>query len=39
MFNRINPDEENVNIFKAINEIHRRIKKSTQKLTRFQKDC
>ena len=28
---RINPDEENFNIFKAINEIHRHIKASTKK--------
>ena len=27
----INPDEENFNIFKAENEIYRRIKKSTKK--------
>ena len=26
-FIRIDPDEENLNIFKAINEIHRHIKK------------
>ena len=31
-FIRIDPDEENVDIFKAINEIHRHIKKSTKKL-------
>ena len=30
---RIDPDEEDFNIFKAINEIHRHIKKSTKKLT------
>ena len=30
-FIRINPDEEDFNIFKAINEIHRHIKKSTKK--------
>ena len=30
MFIRINPDEENFNIFKAINQIHRHIKKSTK---------
>ena len=29
-FIRINPDEENLNIFKAINEIYRHIKKSTK---------
>ena len=29
VFIRINPDEENFNIFKAINEIYRYIKKST----------
>ena len=29
---RINPDEENFSIFKEINKIHRRIKKSTGKL-------
>ena len=32
-FIRINPDEENFNIFKAINEIHRHITRSTKKLT------
>ena len=32
-FIRINPDEENFNIFKTINEIHRHIKESTKKLT------
>ena len=26
-------DEEDFNIFKVVNEIHRRIKKSTEKLT------
>ena len=31
MFIRINPDEENFNIFKAIDKIHRHIKKSTKK--------
>ena len=31
MFIRINPDEENFNIFRAINKIHRHIKKSTKK--------
>ena len=31
MFIRINPDEENVNIFKEINRMHRHIKKSTKK--------
>ena len=31
MFIRINPDEVNFNIFKAINEMHRHIKKSTKK--------
>ena len=30
-FFRINPDEENFNIFKEINKIHRHIKKSTKK--------
>ena len=30
-FIRIDPDEEDFNIFKAINEIHRDIKKSTKK--------
>ena len=30
---RIDPDEEDFNIFKAINEIHRHIIKSTKKLT------
>ena len=30
-FIRINPDEENFNIFKAINEIHRHIKESIKK--------
>ena len=33
-FIRIDPDEEDFNIFKAINEIHRHIKKSTKKLTK-----
>ena len=33
-FIRINPDEENFNIFKAINEIHRHIKELTKKSTR-----
>ena len=28
---RINPDEENFNIFKEINKIHKQIKKSTKK--------
>ena len=31
VFIRINSDEENFNIFKAINEIYRHIKKSTKK--------
>ena len=31
VFIRINPDEENFNIFKTINEIYRHIKKSTKK--------
>ena len=31
VFIRINPDEENFNIFKEINKIHRHIKKSTTK--------
>ena len=31
MFIGINHDEEHFNIFKAINEIHRHIKKSTKK--------
>ena len=31
VFIRINPDEENFNIFKAINWIHRHIKKSIKK--------
>ena len=31
VFIRINPEEENINIFKAMNEIHRHIKKSTKK--------
>ena len=30
MFIRINPDEENFSIFKAVNETHRQIKKSTK---------
>ena len=34
MFIRINPDEENFNIFKEINKIHRHIKKSTKKQTK-----
>ena len=33
VFIRINPDEENFNIFKKINKIHRHIKKSNKKLT------
>ena len=32
-FIKINPDAENFNIFKAINEIYRHIKKSAKKLT------
>ena len=31
VFIRINPDEENFNIFRAINKIHKNIKKSTKK--------
>ena len=31
VFISINPDEENFNIFKGINKIYRRIKKSTKK--------
>ena len=31
MFIRINPDEENFNIFRDINKIRRHIKKSTKK--------
>ena len=31
MFIRISPDEENFNIFRAMNKIHRHIKKSTKK--------
>ena len=31
VFIRINPDEENLNISKVINKIHRHIKKSTKK--------
>ena len=31
VFIRINPNEENFNIFRAINKIHRHIKKSTKK--------
>ena len=31
MFIKINPDEENFNIFKVINEINRQIEKSTKK--------
>ena len=33
-FISVNPDEEDFNIFKAINEIHRHIKKSTKKSTK-----
>ena len=33
-FIRIDPDEEDFNIFEAINEIHRHTKKSTKKLTK-----
>ena len=33
-FIRIDPDEEDFNIFKDINEIHRHIKKSTKKSTK-----
>ena len=33
VFNRINPDEKSLNIFKEINKIHRHIKKSNQILT------
>ena len=32
MFIKINPDEKKINIFKAINEIYRRNKKSTKNL-------
>ena len=32
VFIRINPDEENFNIFKAINEIHRHIEKSIKNI-------
>ena len=32
LFIRINPDEENFNIFKEMNKIHKHIKKSTKKL-------
>ena len=41
VFIRINPDEEIFNISKAINEIHRHIKKSTKKflIDKTQKDC
>ena len=31
VFIRINPDEENFNIFRVINKIHIHIKKSTKK--------
>ena len=31
VFIRVNPNEENLNIFREINQIHRRIKKSTKK--------
>ena len=31
VFIRVNLDKESFNIFKAVNEIHRRIKKSTEK--------
>ena len=39
-FIRINPDESNFNIFKAINEIHKYIKKSSRKSSvgKIQKD-
>ena len=33
-FIRIDPDEEDFNYFKAINKIHRHIKKSTKKSTK-----
>ena len=33
-FIRIDPGEEDFNIFKALNEIHRHITKSTEKLTK-----
>ena len=33
-FVRINPDKENFNIFKTINQIHRHIKESTKKITK-----
>ena len=33
-FIRINPDEKYFNLFKAINEIHRQIKKLTEKSTK-----
>ena len=32
VFIRINPDEENLSIFKAINQIHSHTKKSTKNL-------
>ena len=32
MFIRINPDEQNLNIFREINKIHRHINKSTKNL-------
>ena len=32
MFIRINPDEQNFNIFREINKIHRHINKSTKNL-------
>ena len=38
---RINPDEKDFNIFKAINEIYRHIKKSSKKslIDKISKDC
>ena len=32
-FDRINPDENNFNIFESINDIHRHIKKSSKQST------
>ena len=34
LFIRVNPDEKDFNIFKVINEIHRKIQESIKKLTK-----
>ena len=41
VFIMVNPDEENSNIFKAMNEIHKHLKKSTKKslIDKISKRC